>query len=107
MCVQCVSGHFITISHNCFFPLAKLKPGSLTRVEDTGGQRRRKALVQQEFAENHPGGFSWETALQGPQPEVIKVPMETDCHYGHIASVFPVHALLLSHELVHQVTAGE
>lgn len=43
----------------------KMKAAHLTGVEDTGGQRRREALVQQQFAENHPGGLSREAPLQG------------------------------------------
>lgn len=84
-----------------------MKAAHLTGVEDTGGQRRREALIQQQFAENHPGGLSGEAPLQGAEPEVVKVSVEADCHYGDVASVFPVNALLLSHELVGQVTAGE
>lgn len=79
----------------------------LTRVEDAGGQRRRKALVQQEFAENHPCRLPGEPPLQGAQPEVVEVSMETDCHNGHVARVLPVDALLLSDELMGKVAAGE
>lgn len=80
---------------------------SPTCVEDTGGQRRRKALVQQEFAENHPGGLAREAPLQSPQPEVVEVAVESDGHHGHVARVPPVDALLLGDELVGKVTAGE
>lgn len=80
---------------------------ALARIKDTGGQRRRKALVQEEFAENHPCGLSWEPSLQGPQPEVVEVSMETDGHDGHVARVLPVYALLLSNELMSKVTAGK
>lgn len=79
----------------------------LTCVEDAGGQRRRKALVQQEFAENHPCRLPGEPPLQGAQPEVVEVSMETDCHDGHVARVLPVDALLLSDELMGKVAAGE
>ncbi|TNN36949.1 hypothetical protein EYF80_052891 [Liparis tanakae] len=79
----------------------------VTCVEDAGGQRRREALVQQQFAEHHPGGLPGETPLQGSQPEVIEVSMETDGHDGHVASVFPVDALLLGNELVDEVATSE
>lgn len=80
---------------------------SPTCVEDTGGQRRRKALVQQQFAENLPGGLAREAPLQRPQPEVVEVAVESDGHHGHVARVPPVDALLLGDELVGKVTAGE
>ena len=80
---------------------------SLTCVEDTGGQRWREALVQQQFAENHPDRLPREAPLQGPEPEVIKVSMETGSHDGHVTSVSPVNALLLSYELMDQVTSGK
>lgn len=80
---------------------------SPTRVEDTGGQRRREALVQQEFAEDHAGGLAREAPLQRAQPEVVEVAVERDGHYGHVARVPPVDALLLGDELVGKVTAGE
>lgn len=80
---------------------------SPTCVEDTGGQRRRKALVQQEFAEYHAGRLSRETALQRAQPEVVEVAMERDGHHGHVARVLPVDAFLLGDELVGKVTSGE
>lgn len=78
-----------------------------TCVEDTRGQRRREALVQQEFAEHHRRGLPGKTPLQGAQPEVVEVSMETGGYNGHVAGVLPVHALLLRDELMDQVAAGE
>lgn len=79
----------------------------LTCVEDAGGQRWRKALVQQQFAENHPCGFSGEAFLQSAQPEVVEVSLESDGHDGHVAGVFPVDALSVRNQLMRQIPAGE
>lgn len=61
-------------------------------------------MVQQQLPENHSHRLPRESLLQGAQPEVIEVSMETYGHDGHIARVAPVDALLLRDQLMGEIS---
>lgn len=78
-----------------------------TRVEDAGGQRGRRGLVQEQLPHHHPQGVPGEPALQEPHPEEVEVSMETERDDGHVPRLPPVHFPPPREPLVHDVAPGE
>lgn len=78
-----------------------------TCVEDTGGEGRRRRLVQEQLPHHHPDRVPGKSPLQETHPEEIEVAMETKRDHRDVPCLSPLDGLPPGEPLVDEVPPGE